>query len=642
MERDIARLYDNWFIETCDEWVVPYIGDVIGVRDIHIGRHARYSRRTEVANTIGYRRRKGTAAVLEQLARDVTGWPASVVEYFELLNTTQYVVNHVRPHSLQSPDLRQVDALELLDGPFDSIAHTLEVRRIAPQLGRYNVPNVGLHVWRLNAYPLRATDAREVPDGTGLHYTFSSLGNDTALFNQPRTEVGTAHIAEEINVPQPLRRRRVHAAKEDYYGSGLSLLVARDGIDIPPEEIVICNLDGWLHVPGAGEVAVDPGLGRLAFPPGEGPAESARVSYSYGFNDDIGGGSYERADDLSDIAGHALLDVGEGQTFATIGDALTHWTAISQPSAVIVIHDSRSYAETITATIPDDIRLEIRAANEQRPTLLLGGEMHITGGEGSAFELNGLLVANHPLRVDGEMNRLGLRHVTFVPGRELQGDGTPVQPGQPSLILESDQLEAVIQRCITGPILSDQNVQISMADCVIDAGARDDAAYADLTGTGFGAPLVIRRATVIGTIRTRIMSLGDSSLFLGTVTAERRQQGCVRYSFVPVASRVPRRFRCQPVVPEGSTPTQALMAQRRVEPRFTSLRYGDPRYCQLHWRSRQEILRGAEDESEMGAFSGTQQPQRKDALRTRLDEYLPVGLEAGILHACLRLETGTV
>ena len=30
LEQDIARLYDNWFIETCDDWVVPYIGDLLG------------------------------------------------------------------------------------------------------------------------------------------------------------------------------------------------------------------------------------------------------------------------------------------------------------------------------------------------------------------------------------------------------------------------------------------------------------------------------------------------------------------------------------------------------------------------------------------------------------------------------------
>ena len=32
VEDDISRLYDNWFIETCDEWVVPYIADLLGVR----------------------------------------------------------------------------------------------------------------------------------------------------------------------------------------------------------------------------------------------------------------------------------------------------------------------------------------------------------------------------------------------------------------------------------------------------------------------------------------------------------------------------------------------------------------------------------------------------------------------------------
>ncbi len=30
-EQDIEGLYDNWFIETCDAWVVPYIGDLIGI-----------------------------------------------------------------------------------------------------------------------------------------------------------------------------------------------------------------------------------------------------------------------------------------------------------------------------------------------------------------------------------------------------------------------------------------------------------------------------------------------------------------------------------------------------------------------------------------------------------------------------------
>src|SRR5262245_31552020 len=35
VEADISRLYDNWFIETCADWVVPYIGDLVGYRIAH-------------------------------------------------------------------------------------------------------------------------------------------------------------------------------------------------------------------------------------------------------------------------------------------------------------------------------------------------------------------------------------------------------------------------------------------------------------------------------------------------------------------------------------------------------------------------------------------------------------------------------
>ena len=109
IEENIDQLYDDLFIETCDTWVPPYIGDLIGYRPLHygVGTKAIRSARAEVANTIGYRRRKGTAAMLEQLARDVTDWPARAVEFFEQLATTQYM-NHIRLHAPATADLRSV------------------------------------------------------------------------------------------------------------------------------------------------------------------------------------------------------------------------------------------------------------------------------------------------------------------------------------------------------------------------------------------------------------------------------------------------------------------------------------------------------------------------------------------------------
>src|SRR4029077_19656737 len=80
VEDDITQLYENWFIETADDWAVPYLGDLVGYRPVAeagppAGPGCATSRvlipRREVANLIAFRRRKGTLALLERLANDV-------------------------------------------------------------------------------------------------------------------------------------------------------------------------------------------------------------------------------------------------------------------------------------------------------------------------------------------------------------------------------------------------------------------------------------------------------------------------------------------------------------------------------------------------------------------------------------------
>jgi hypothetical protein len=219
LDQDIANLYRNWFIETCDEWVVPYIGDLLGVPPLNTADIAGVTARAYVAHTLSYRRRKGTPIVLQQLAQDVTNWPACAVEFFQTLATTQYM-NHPRPANLATPDLRAVDALQMLNGPFDSISHTADVRGIAgpaidPALaqdpdtllirGRYNLANIGLFLWRLKSYAIEGVTPRAVP-GSTTRFRFSPLGLDEMLFNQPRPPVAAfLRVAGEPGVPGPLR-----------------------------------------------------------------------------------------------------------------------------------------------------------------------------------------------------------------------------------------------------------------------------------------------------------------------------------------------------------------------------------------------------------------------------------------------------
>jgi hypothetical protein len=119
-------------------------------------------------------------------------------------------------------------------------------------------------------------------------------------------------------------------------------------------------------------------------------------------------------------------------------------------------------------------------------------------------------------------------------------------------------------------------------------------------------------------------ALASTDTWNSPVLSERKQEGCIRFAYVPPGSRTPRRYRCQP-----ASGADAL----RVRPQFTSLRYGDAGYCQLSRRCASEIRTGADDEAEMGVFHDLYQPQREKNLRVRLDEYLRLALEAGIFYA---------
>jgi hypothetical protein len=265
IESDIDGLYDNWFIETCDEWVVPYIADLLGVRDLLQVTGGGISRRAFVANVLAYRRGKGTAATLEQIARDLTGWPAKSVEFFEKLNWAQHA-NHVRSEAHATISLTDATELELTGGPFERATHTVEIRHIDNNRARYNLPNVGIFLWRLGSYPIERSPARLQAPGL---YRFHQTGSDAPLFNAPVTETALTQTTEEINVPGPVRRRAFNddlvefgathagvpisdvASNSAYYGPGRSIEVIRGGEPVSPLDIVAADLSGWDRPPGS-------------------------------------------------------------------------------------------------------------------------------------------------------------------------------------------------------------------------------------------------------------------------------------------------------------------------------------------------------------------------------------------------------
>jgi hypothetical protein len=623
LEENLAQLYDDQFAETASSWALPYIGDLVGITGLPSTDLPSLSTRGEIGHTIGYRRRKGTAAMLEQLAHDVTGWPARAVEFFQLIATTQYM-NHIRLENESFPEVRNAGRLEDLGTAFEraplgsdtaDLTHNVDVRRIAKGHGRYNIPNVGLFLWRLHAMTLTRSPAAASPAGQQRQFLFSPLGIDVPLFTEPRTETSSAHLAEPINVPDPIRRRVLKRHFNDYYGAPNSILIELfdpdvddDPAPINADSFVVCDLTGWQNLP-SDKIAIDPVLGRIAFPHDE--TKTVLVTFRYGFSANMGGGEYQRA--ISTDA--RRLGVQKVET--TIGHALS---LLGPKGGTVQIGDSGRHVETPAIDASGGF-VELRAGERHRPTIELHGDLTITGGDDDEVVLDGLLIVGGSIQVNGTLRRLRLRHCTLVPGISLNDDGTPAQIKVPSLVIKSENTQVEIDRCIVGPIVTSDSAEVRIKDSIVDATEERLRAYSGAPQS-YGAPLHITNSTVIGGVSTSILRLASNSIFMGTVVAERRQEGCARFSYLSPGARVPARYHCQPDT-EGSL----------VRPLFTSTHFRDPGYCQLSVACPPEIRRGADDESSMGAFHDLYEPQREARLRTRLEEYLRFGLESGLFYA---------
>lgn len=696
VEDDILQLLDNWFIETCDEWTVPYIGDLLGVRGLQDIVAPGFSRRALVANTLGFRRAKGVPRVIEQLAQDATGWRALAREEFTHLNGTQNV-NHLRPAAINTPDLRDSAQFEDPQGPFDRNCHLVDIRSIELGRGRFNIPNISLFLWRLQAYRVRhaeLTPEGGVGDGYALGWT---AGQDMPIFNPPRTDTGTQDRTDPRAVPAPLQRRELFDelnARRAALAAGQALprywfddgpnatsdpvfTLELDGAEVPPEQVMVCDLSSWRQPPDSlsydvtqadGSVltvplpilaAVDPELGRLRLAPGASGAVP-RLTHSYGFPGDLGPEPFSRRAHLETLLEDDGRDIGfsagvsrraispSDDIFATLTDAITAWNA--QPAGtfgMIAIMDSGRYAEDLTAAsrieIPEGSRLLIIAADwpaiqdpDAPPGVLIrpagqidpsGVRPHLIGDVGilgtapaqsetpGELWIDGLLIDGAVEIEDGHLGGLKLSHSSVAPSAA----GLSVPLGNAELAIE-------LMRSICGPVTIGEAIRsLRVVDCILDGQQNANRAVQ--------APqtlLEICASTTFGTVSCQQIE-ASGAIFGDPVNVEQLQSGCVRYCWVEPGSSTPRRYRCQPnLALRGVAAPDEPAIIARIRPAFTSQSFGAPSYAQLAVTCAPEICQGGEDGNEMGAWQFLRQPFRRANLRSLMPDYLPYGLAAGV------------
>ncbi|MGY1690597.1 hypothetical protein [Geodermatophilus sp. SYSU D01105] len=732
VEEDIRRVYADLFIETCEPWVIPYIGDLVGYRWLPVPEGRRdcgearpvpgVVPRRAVADTIRHRRRKGTRSVLEDLVPAVSGWPAVVCDG---------------------------------EGEGDCAG--------APP-GRVTV-----RAWRLPSWPLTAVRPFRVRRRVNS-FELSVLGNDAPLFT-------CAHPSAEQDTsgrPPIVRRLTTEALGADlprHYGQGRDLLLYEDGAPIALERITVRSLATWTPEVFGDRIAVDPERGRVMFPERYELGELT-ASYCHGFPMAIGGGEYRRqppgvpvlaaflrADDLrggfptrllqaqdplsrllrslmdpavvAGLAGepvaarahlaaelnriiqaHDLVGVVDEQQLddeavalrdgaaagpgrmrlnrlvlearyaediprsyaltrvrsgagPSIADAVRALQRSARPPVHLVVElvDSGLYVQPVKLEVAEGHTLELRAAEGCRPTVLLPelrediDDMTISCGRGSRILLDGLVVAAHPVRFSGDPAEVVVRHCTLVPGWELNTRCEPRHGTEPSLIItdlprrrrdpegppadrppEALRPPCVeVDRSIVGSIVVQRDevgaepIRLHVRTSVVDATTTGRDAVAAPNGRRAHAVATVVDSTVIGRTHLHAVELGENSIFTSRMDVARRQIGCLRYCYVTSTSRTPRRYACQPdLVVLAAKEEERVAEAARVEPRFTTLRYGRPDYCRLADDGPPEIRTGADDDSEMGVYHDLFEARRTANLRAALEEHLPLGWQLDI------------
>lgn len=731
--RSIDRLWEDQFIELCDDWAIPYIGDLVGTRLVN--ELNRRGRRTDVARTIFYRRRKGTLPVLELLIRDITGWQGVVVESFKRLARTRHGLDP-EPGELEGlitetppggwAKLKSVRGGELVDGPFDEFAHTPDFRQLRGKLGRYNIPKLNFHLYRQLPFEVNFATPAKFGDG---RFTFDPSGRDVTLYRpDQRPDPPEWNPPREWEFPAPIPCRLLNSAQyritsgviDDLIANGLtqsavdelavylgvlfrdearlretvkslhasneileqfSILLAKAITETSPkahliptsiqpdpsaiavakgdhkespsvehQAIIAGNLEDWGASLGAlasgKELVINPELGRFWFLAA--PTENEKVwvpIYHYGFPANIGAGSYDRREAIKK----------KDETFTNGGDTNPGPVEMEvPPSPVKGVHefsDSKTYSPNGDVIGIDNATFQagnferpyvkrIVAADNERMEWVFSAQPK-TGDEPRCLNLDGLWIgieqedaASMPLPcapvvaslvLQGGFDQVVIRHCTLDPGGEkaqLVSDQCQAIP-YIQLLVRGNVEELVIESSIVGPILEDRvpGDPPKIRKLII----RDSIVHSiDPTKPALDMDLghvTLERVTVFGDVSVNRLYASEA-LIQGVVTVTDNQHGCFRFSAAndDPQMRLPQQYESHlfaPLIPNHF---------------FISRRFGDAGYAQLSTTAPESILRGAENGSEMGAFSNLLNPIKRDDLKTKVNEYMPFGLIAQYIN----------
>jgi hypothetical protein len=621
LRRSIDRMWEDQSIESCDDWVIPYIGAQVAANLVS-SLDAR-SQRLAVFKTIYYRQRKGTLPILEQIAAETTGWDVRVVELYWRMGRARHGLDPAFKSPLDRSagligantgtpaggyaDLRDDYGASRARTAFDEFSYTADVRLGQGKTGWYNIPQLGIFLWPLQSVMVTGVTPVAATGGDNS-YTFDPTGRDIQLFAFPADVSNSSWTARlEYQLPAPIDERLLKVALSKLYPNSIGLYQGTPGASTlaPLDQISADSRDTNRYV-------IDPVRGRISVTAG---ASLQSVSYCYGFSSTLGAGGYDRR-----VSGKTSTSVSPVLPTVTGGGG----AIIAASSGTVEIGDSLTYNNAPNYTITGANSLVLRACNLQRPLVRFANPTQwtftgsIVNGVGSNLLLDGLFVSGADIVLVGAFDQVTLSTCTLDPGAwdgiapQLAIDGKPLVPAH--LSINGTVRSLVIDRCILGPVATVGNStveHVTITNSILQVVSRTDAIAIASGETR------IRGCTILGEASFRQLE-ASNSVFAGIINVADQQQGCLRFSAFTNGSTLPSKYRC--------------VSLERNHNLFSSIRFGDPYYAQILPSVEPEIRAGAEDGSEMGAFSRDKNPIKERSLLIQYQEYMPIGLTPVLIY----------
>ncbi|UWZ81740.1 hypothetical protein [Occallatibacter riparius] len=560
VRRNIDRLGQNQSIETCDDWGIPYIGDLVATRLVACLDSA--AQRIDVAKTVYYRRRAGTVGVLEELAADIASRDARVVEFFRRLGRTRHQFDPPLSYQIENPITGPVgftgNALEIAEGligaysgtpaggfadlrktypasntgsAFDEYFYTADLRAGGQTLGHFNIRNLGVFLWWLKAFPI----AGATPVSNGANppcLTFDPTGRAIPLFapSQRVAEAGSwgEHWVspDEWELPVAIRETLWATVPDKLYPAtftpeafSVGLIAAGSGAALPLSQL-----------------AIQPSAGRFSFVGGQ-PVGTLAVCYNFGLASEIGAGGYN-TQILNDLPIPEVTTTISGGNGSDIDSALAAVTA----DANIEIADTLTYAgPTQTLTVPAGATVVVAARSGERPVLrwptgapqtwTIVGQAAASGNP-TVLVLEGLLLQGADIVLQGSFDSVYLRMMTLDPGTSYAApipcpyeqpgpppnplpmygtaiDGMPLAPV--TLYVEGSVTNLILERTIVGPIRTRFGGAIesmTASDCILQSIPSHTVAK---TGT-LNNPTIFDSASLAASLKYQTNSLAKKAV----------------------------------------------------------------------------------------------------------------------------------